>query len=150
MRTNILIIFLLLILTNCSEDKSADNITQDKSTVKKDSVDLWAAIDIKSWDKTPAINGRLATENDVTNGYAVYYIDNKSPDHKPLDIQLPKLAYWTDTDTKKEKLVVVIQIETTPKDTIVGFRNIEGGNAVCLLYELKFLTADVVKTVVGK
>jgi len=144
------IIITLFLMTNCSDnDKTASVMTKEKPTNTTNN-DLWTSIDLKVWDKTPAISGRLATETDVKNGLAVYYIDNKGADHTPYKIQLPKLAYLTDFDTKKEELVVVIQIEETPKDTVVGYRNLDGGNGACLLHEIKFLDNETIKKVVGQ
>lgn len=124
-------------------------MTLEKTIPVNDSI-LWTPINIKLWDKTPAINGRVATEEDVKMCSAVYYINNNGVEHNWYKIQLPKLAYLTDSETKKEELVVVIQVETTAKDTIAGYRNIGGGNGACLFYELRFLDAKTVKTIVGK
>ncbi len=121
-----------------------------EKTINISDTNLWTAINIKSWDKTPAISGRLATEKDVKSGLAVYYINSNGVDHAPYEILLPKLAYLTDAETKKEELVVVIQIEATPKDTVAGYRNIDGGNGACLLHELKFLDTEAVNALVGQ
>lgn len=147
MRTLISIILLILILSNCSDNKTVD-LTAEKTVAKVSDSILWKPIDLKSWENTPAINGRTATEDDVKNGSAIYCI-NKA-DHEPYNIQLPKLAYLTDSDTKKKELVVVIQIESTSKDTVAGYRNISGGFGACLLYELRFLDAEAVKKEVTK
>lgn len=144
------IIISLFLLISCSDNsKTTDKMTNEnpKDTI---SSDLWPSINLKAWAETPAINGRLATETDVKNGLAVYYINNNGVEHKPYEIQLPKLAYLTDFDTKKEKLIVVIQIEETASDIVVGYRNIEGGNGACLLNEIKFLEKETIKKVVGR
>jgi hypothetical protein len=147
MRTLISIIFLSLILSNCSENKTVD-ITTEKTTAKLSDSVLWKPIKLKSWESTPSINHRTATEDDVKNGSAIYCI-NKA-DHEPYNIQLPKLAYLTNSESKKKELVVVIQIESTSKDTVAGYRYINGGFGASLLYELQFLDAEVVKKVVSK
>jgi hypothetical protein len=134
-------------LSNCSDNKTVDLNAENTTAKLSDSV-LWKPIDLKSWESTPSINGRPATEVDVKNGSAIYCI-NKA-DHEPYNIQLPKLAYLTDSETKKKELVVVIQIESTSKDTVAGYRNINGGFGASLLYELEFLDAEAVKKVVSK
>ncbi len=111
---------------------------------------LWTAIDIKSWDKTQVITDRVATEDDVKKGLAVYYIDDNSVDHSPYKTTLPKLAYLINADTKKEELVIVIQIEIVQKDTVAGFKNIDGRKGACMLYELKFLNDEKIKSVTGQ
>ena len=139
---------MLFLLTSCSDTSKTESVMTKEKSKDTTSKDLWTAIELKSWYKTPAISGRLATETDVKNGLAVYYIDSKGIDHTPYKIELPKLAYLTDFDTKKEELVVVIQIEETPKDTVVGYRNLDGGNGACLLHEIKFLDNETIKKVV--
>jgi len=130
-------------------NETSDNaMTKDKTSDTADT-NLWPAIDIKSWDKTPAINGRVANEDDVKKGLAIYFIKNNGVDHSAYKIELPKLAYLTDADTKKEELVVVIQVECTPQDTVAGYRNIDGGNGACMLYELNFLDNEKIKNIVG-
>ena len=147
MRTIISSIFLILILSNCSDNKTV-YLTAEKTTAQHSDSNLWTPIDIKSWENTPSINGRPATEEDVKNGSAIYCI-NKA-DHEPYNILLPKLAYLTDSETRKKELVVVIQIESTSKDTVAGYRYISGGFGASLLYELQFLDADAVKKVVSE
>jgi hypothetical protein len=132
-------IILVLILSNCS-DKIETEINADKITAKRSDSLLWPKINLKSWQSTPSINGRLATEEDVKNGFAIYCINKV--DSKPYPIQLPQLAYLNDFDTKTKKMVVVIQIESTSKDTIAGYRDINGGFGACLFYELQILSPE--------
>jgi len=139
MKTVLVLIFLGLILSNCS-DYTETEINGEKNTAKMSDSLLWTKINLKAWKITPSINGRIATEEDVKNGLAIYCI--KNTDSKPYQIQLPKLAYLTDLETKTKNLVVVIQVESTSKDTIAGYREINGGFGACLFYELKFLTTE--------
>ena len=101
---------------------------------------LWKPISLKNWKQTPAINDRNANEEDVKNGIAVYYIEGNFDEHKPYKIQLPKLAYLTDFETKEKELVVIIQIEETPKGIVVGYRNLTGGNGAGLMNEFEILS----------
>ncbi len=136
----LLLVIFIFHLTSCVDNNKAPGklITKEK---RKDSVkqNLWGSIDVRYWDTTPSINGRVATEQDIKNGLAVYSVENNGFQYKVYETQLPKLAYYVDPDTKKEKLVVVIQIEITSQGTIAGYRNLGGGNGICLLNELKFL-----------
>ena len=130
-----------IIYFSCSEKTVAQNI--------KDSTnDLWAPITLKNWNQTPSINNRVADENDVKNGLAVYYIEGDYKNHKPYNIDLPKLAKLTDFDTKQEKLVVIIQIEETPKGTVVGYRNLTGGNGAGLISEFEILNNEEVEKLI--
>ncbi|MES2513506.1 MAG: hypothetical protein V4580_05150 [Bacteroidota bacterium] len=146
MRTFTSLIFLILILNGCSDNKT-DHLSSERINGKFSDSVLWQPIDIKSWENTPAINGRSATEEDVKNGSAIYCIN--WTDHKPYKLKLPKLAYLIDSETKKKELVVVIQIESTDKDTIAGYKNIVGGFGASLFHELEFLNSESVKALAG-
>lgn len=126
-----------LIFFSCSEK----TIEQSKDDSNKD---LWTPIVLKNWNQTPAINNRVANENDVKEGRAVYYIEGDYENHKPFKINLPKLANLTDSDTKQKELVVVIQIEETPKGIVVGYRNFNGGNGAGLMSEFEILNDEEV------
>ena len=40
--------------------------------------DLWGPIDQEHWQATPCIRGRQATEQDVKDGYAVFYVNGSA------------------------------------------------------------------------
>lgn len=150
MKKTLTIIFSIVLLTSCTNKKK----TLDKPITKEAIQDstkknLRGPIDIKFWDKTPSLNDRIATKSDVENGLAVFSIEDNEPGHKVYNTPLPKLANLIDSETKAEELVVVIQIETTSKGTIVGYRRFGGGDGACFLYELKFLDAQQIKQIVG-
>lgn len=128
-----------LILFSCS-DKVIAQKTDDRG--------LWNPIYLEKWKEVPAINNRVANENDVIIGRAVYYIDGNYENHKPYKINLPKLAYLTDFDTKQKELVVIIQIEETPKGIVVGYRNLAGGNGAGLISEFEILDEKEVEKLV--
>ena len=144
-----LLILVSIFLTSCDNDKLVHKSNPEGEKKNSIKLNLWKAIDIKSWNKTPAINDRVATEDDVKNGLAVYFIENSDAEHKVYKAQLPKLAYLIDSQTKKEELVVVIQIENTSKGTTVGYRKLDGGNGICSIEELKFLDDQSIKQIVG-
>lgn len=124
-----------IIFFSCSEK----TISQSKDDSNKD---LWKPITLKDWKKTSVINNRVANEDDVNEGKAVYFIEGNHENHKPYKINLPKLAYLTDFDTNEKELVVIIQIEETPKGTVVGYRNLTGGNGAGLINEFKILSEE--------
>lgn len=129
------LLLIFVIFLSCSKKTSAQNIEEIKT-------DLWKPIILKDWKKTPVINNRVANEDDVNEGKAVYFIEGNYENHKPYKVNLPKLAYLTDFDTKEKELVVVIQIEETPKGTVVGYRNLTGGNGAGLINEFKILSEE--------
>ena len=128
--------YLILSFTflGCTQKTTAQNSNLEMNE------NLWKPISLKNWKQTPAINDRNANEEDVKNGIAVYYIEGNFDEHKPYKIQLPKLAYLTDFETKEKELVVIIQIEETPKGIVVGYRNLTGGNGAGLMNEFEILS----------
>ena|SRR5579863_4269825 len=144
MKGIILNIIVLLILTSCYGNLSGQTRKENSSK------DLFPPIDLKSWDKTPVVNGRLPTYEETTNGKSLLFYDNPTPDVKPYNITLPKLAYLNHSDSRKEELVVVIEIVQTAKDTMVGYRPLTGGNGASIFRDFRFLTDKEVKAVVGQ
>lgn len=136
----------------------------------KDNGELWtqwdcpdskffAPIDLKNWEKTPAVNGRLPTYKETLNGRAILHYGKNNKDVKTCAIRLPKLAYLTDhgesyqleESTRKLKsqkpLVVVIQMVHRKNDTIVGYRYLSGGVGGALIGKFRFLTEEEVESV---
>ena len=100
---------------------------------------LWGPIDMKSWKSTPCISGRVASETDVKEGRAAFYIEGERSTLKPIPLSLPACAVLH--DEKKETPIILIQAEETPKSKTIGFRFLGGGNGVCTLEELEILKA---------
>ena len=97
--------------------------------------DLWDAIDKDLWRATPCLYGRQATEQDVKEGRAVYYVNGAT---EPADLSLPACGYQRLEDGT-EQAVVVIQAEATSDGTLLGVRPLSGGNGICLDSEVRFL-----------
>ncbi len=136
-------IIFLAVLTNCF---TANGQNKEKK--------LFPPIDIKTWNATPCVNGRLATKQETENGTALLYYDKKE-NAKPYNMTLPKLAYLTNSSSgnglaASQELVVVIQIVQTAKDTMVGYRPLTGSNGASTFRDFRFLTDDEVKKVTGK
>lgn len=96
---------------------------------------MWDAIDIEDWKRVPYISGRVATEQDVKDGRAVFYIPSGS---EPYEIELPLFALQIEENSNKKVPCIAIQIEITPKGTAVGVRYINGGNGVGMASEFEF------------
>lgn len=98
---------------------------------------LWGPIAAAEWHQVPVVSGRLATESDVAQGRAVFYMKIEGgPQPEPFKLDLPVRALLGDGQT-----VVVIQAERMDSKVIVGYRNPQGGNGVCTLPELQFVSA---------
>jgi hypothetical protein len=138
MRLLLLIFTISLYSCNNAQEKKV----QEKQVEEIAQTDF-PPIKLKNWKATPKITGRIATEKDVKNGNAIFYIKNNA-NQIPNDLNLPMLAYLNNDDEKSKKLVVVIQVEPSIKGNVVGYRNPEGGSGACLFNELKFLTKSEV------
>ncbi len=84
------------------------------------------------------VAGRPATEVDVREGRAVFFVDGTpSISH---EMKLPMCAVLKDRDTGQENPVVIIQAEVASRgEIVVGFRYLHGGNGVATLPELELL-----------
>lgn len=102
-------------------------------------INKWGQLDLTNWSDTPFISDRIAAEQDVIDGCAVFYIQDSVEKHCSLNITLPSLAYQVDPDTNKKTLAVVIQAENVDGEEVVGVRYLEGGNGICKLSELEFV-----------
>ena len=98
--------------------------------------DLWGKIDISAWEELPCVRGRPATEEDVREGRAVFYVPTGSV---AANQQLPFCALQKLEDGE---LTAVVAIQAELSDTgemIVGVRYVDGGNGICTLPELVML-----------
>ncbi|HWZ94937.1 MAG TPA: hypothetical protein VNW30_07065 [Opitutaceae bacterium] len=100
---------------------------------------LWGPVDMKHWKTTPCVSGRLATEQDVREERATFYLSGDRSELKPILIPLPACAIHHEEKEKRATPVILIQAEETPKIKTVGFRYLGGGNGVCTLAELEIL-----------
>ena len=96
-------------------------------------------IELNNWKEVPFTKGKIATQEDIDLGKAVFRLDSKGEMHTPLEIEIPSLAYYVDQETKEKTKVVVIQGEQVGEQKIVGIRYLNGGDGACLLFELEFI-----------
>lgn len=97
--------------------------------------ELWGPISIGDWCNTPCLSGRIATEDDVTAGTAVFYIQGES---SPVSMSLPCCAYQR-LENGTEQPVVIVQAEHAPHGIVLGVRPLNGGNSICLATEVRLL-----------
>jgi len=89
-----------------------------------------------NWREVPVTRGRVATEEDVRAGCAVFYLENAdSIGALPISLPLPSLAKFLDVNI--EVPVVIIQAEEAEGRTYIGFRFLEGGNGLASREEIK-------------
>ena len=102
--------------------------------------ELWGEIDIQHWRDIPHISGRVASEEDVEAGRAVFYLGN--PDEigvQSYDVSLPPCAIFTDEESGEDIPVIIIQAEQAEDMINVGYRFLDGGNGMCTLPEIELL-----------
>lgn len=96
----------------------------------------WGEIKLEIWQNTPFTAGRVANEDDVREGRAVFYVDGPS---EAATLSLPRCALLRENGGHARP-VVVIQAEVRFDGKIfVGYRPLAGGNGVCTLDELDLL-----------
>lgn len=135
MKLKIIFGLITIIIIGCGQTEKVDESEQNEIS----EVNKTKPIDLKNWTETPHVSGRLATEEDVKNGNATFLVDNKSKEHKALNIKIPSLAYHFDQDTNEKTPVVVIQGEQVGDQKVVGIKYLDGTDGVCLLFELEFV-----------
>lgn len=104
----------------------------------------FAPIDLRYWNKTPAISGVLPSNEDTRNGMAILHYEGYR-DARPFYLNLPRLAYIYRPSQRKKEMVVVIQIVQTSMDTVVGYRYLSGGCGGSLFRDFHFLTEEEIK-----
>lgn len=101
-------------------------------------VDLWGPVVPTEFKFVRFVSGRLATEEDVRLGAAVFYLQPTKESQvpaRPHAMKLPACALHRDGDQTTP--IVVIQAEAADGRVIVGARPLAGGNMVCLLSEIE-------------
>ena len=96
---------------------------------------MWDEIKTENWKAVSYTSGRVATEQDVAEGKAVFHIPSGS---EPYETELPLFAIQIDEDENTRVPCVVIQIENCSEGTAVGVRYFEGGNGVGMANEFEF------------
>lgn len=134
------IIFLLLAIQSFSQNEVYKKESKNKKMTSK--------LNLENWENIPCIKNRVATKEDVENGIAVFVIENI--EHKPHEINLPKLAFWNDSENKTQKLVAIIQVEETSQGTVVGYKDFDENFGAGFLYEFKILDNKEVEKIRSK
>ncbi|MES2763050.1 MAG: hypothetical protein V4677_12630 [Bacteroidota bacterium] len=154
----------LLVAQSCDDKPGEKPIDKFKSVFKidpaRDKNNWWNCPDnikgfpplsIKDWRKAPALDRKLPTYEEATNGTSlIFYGSHTYPDARAYDITLPRLASFTNPYNGLKDTVIVIQVVQTDLDTVAGYRYLTGGNGTCDFRLFHFLTDDEVKKAVGQ
>lgn len=99
-------------------------------------LNMWDSFKPDNWNTLPHISGRVASEMDVKNGLAVFYIPEGS---FVLDAKLPTCVIQINEKTGERTPAVVIQAEQIGEQVYLGLRYLDGGNGICGLEEVEQL-----------
>ncbi len=101
-------------------------------------MELWGAIDPNQWRDTPCLRGRVAVEQDVKDGRAVFYLGNADEiGAVHVDIGLPHCAIVRANGSHVP--AIIIQSERAEPKHYIGYRPIAGGNGLCVFSEVELL-----------
>jgi len=101
---------------------------------------LWGPIKLESWKGIQCISGRVAREEDVAAGRAVFFLeDPEMINAQALEVDVPRCAILTDEESGEELPVVIIQVEQADDKVYVGYRPLDGGNGICTEKEIALL-----------
>lgn len=152
-----LTILLLNAFTSCSQNESKNELmlskTKDleKQEVKQvahefggwycpDNLNGFPPVNYSAWDKVPVISDRLPTKAESRSEASLIYVDTAQfPKASALQIALPQLATFISPYTKREELIIVIQAIAIGKDSLLGFRYLNGGNGSARINEVEFI-----------
>lgn len=95
---------------------------------------MWDEINLDNWEDVPSISGRVATEEDIANGIAVFAIPSGS---QAYNVKLPLCAVQIDSETNERVPCIAIQIEEADNGIFIGVRYLNGGNGVVTSEEIE-------------
>ncbi len=106
-----------------------------------DNLSNFPPVNVADYAKVEVIANRLPKKEETRNGKSLMYLDpEKYPNAKAVDLSLPRLAKYYSQNTGQEELVIIIQAVSAGKDTVVGFRYLDGGNGSSWLHEVELLS----------
>jgi hypothetical protein len=99
---------------------------------------LWGKIDLDRWQETPCLRGRVAVEQDVKDGRAVFYVQYAEELGVVFeDIRLPRCAIFTEHG--QDTPVIIIQSERLGEKHTIGYRSLDCGNGVCTIADVELM-----------
>ena len=106
-----------------------------------DNLSNFPPVDAADYSQVEVVAKRLPSLKETRNGKSLMYFDpEKYPSAQAVDLDLPRMARYYSHNTRQEELVIIIQAVSVAKDTVVGFRFLDGGNGSSWLNEVKMLT----------
>ena len=111
-----------------------------------DNLNGFPAVDLKDWKSVAVINDRMPTKEETQKGASLIFVDSTEfPDAYALKTNLPQLAIYQSPYTKREEIIIVIQALVVGKDSILGFRYLNGGNGSARINEVSFIKENEIE-----
>lgn len=105
-----------------------------------DNLNGFPPVNYNNWKNVPVITDRLPTKAETQTESSLIYINPGSyPNAKVYPMKLPHLAQVYSASTNRIEDIIIIQALTVKKDTIVGYRFLNGGNGSARLSEVTLL-----------
>ena len=98
--------------------------------------DIWGKIQLEAWHDTPCVQGRVASEDDVREGRAVFYVDGPS---QAADVSLPHCALLHEEGGAQSPVILIQAENRSDGEVLVGYRPLRGGNGICVMGEVDLL-----------
>jgi hypothetical protein len=99
--------------------------------------DLWGPIAPDEWRTTPCLSGRVANEDDVSRGLAVFVIGSHKA-AEPVQLSLPACGFQR-LENGTTRAIVIVQAERFDGQVFLGVRYLSGGNGVCTMHEVELI-----------
>lgn len=94
-------------------------------------------VNLSQWKEVPVVAHRLPTRAETQSQQSLIYVDTvKYPQAHAFPMALPQLAQIWNEQTQQEEDIIIIQAVVIQKDTIVGYRFLDGGNGSARLREV--------------
>lgn len=102
-------------------------------------------VDIQKLNEIPVVADRLPTKQELKENKSLIDVDlMKYPDARVLKMDLPRVARLNAELLGLHELVIVIQAIVVQKDTVLGYRFVNGGNGSSRINEVSFLSNEEV------
>lgn len=151
-KVNTLFLLCLISLVSCSQNEEISKIKKTKQVDMKppkshnfggwycpDNLNGFPAVNLANWEDVPVITGKMPTLEEAKSEASLIYVNpDDYPEASSIDMKLPALALYRNWSTQRVEIVIVIQAFSIGRDSIVGFRFLNGGNGSAHLVALDF------------
>jgi hypothetical protein len=137
------------IMVNADDDELKDEISdcvlemlQEEMSQNGEAISHEQVITLENWQSLPIISGRPATEEDVVNEIAVFFLNPEYGTPQHINIPLPKCAIYKNEFGEKIR-VVLVQAEELDDSKLVGMYTLEGQKIVGELGDVEMQEAEI-------